>query len=159
MADVEKKDSAGVCFPPPLVYLIAVVMGYLLHSFYMPLPIDDQTPMRIASVVMFSVFGLLFLGMSFSHFKRTGQKPEPWTPSPEIITEGIYQYTRNPMYVGMGLLQLAFAFGLNTQWILFFTPASLFIVYLIAIRPEEAYLLEKFGDSYSQYLKKVRRWL
>lgn len=153
------EDKAKVRFPPPLVYLIAVLAGYLLDRYVVALPIDEQTPLRIASVVLFVVFGALFLLMSFSHFKRTGQKPEPWTSTPEIITVGIYRYTRNPMYVGMGLLQLAFAFGLNSLWIAAFTPLSLFLVYLIAVRHEEAYLESKFGDSYREYLKSVRRWL
>ncbi len=159
MKSNQSEDKAKVRFPPPLVYIIAILVGYLLDRSIFPLPIDDQIPMRIASVVMFAFFGALFLLMSFAHFKRTGQKPEPWTTTPAIITEGIYQYSRNPMYVGMGLLQLAFAFGLNSLWLIILTPLSLFIVYLIAIRPEELYLEAKFGDSYRAYLRSVRRWL
>ena len=159
MSSSPNEDKAMVRFPPPLVYLIAVLSGYLLDRHVMPMPIDELTPMRIGSIAMFAVFGLLFLLMSFSHFKRTGQNPEPWTTSPEIITVGIYRYTRNPMYVGMALLQLAFAFGLNSLWIAMFTPVSLLLVYLIAVRHEEVYLEGKFGDSYREYLRSVRRWL
>ncbi len=159
MNDTQNDDKANVRFPPPLVYLIAVLVGYLLDRYILPLSIVEQSSMRIAFVVFFAVFGALFLLMSFSHFKRTGQKPEPWTSTPEIVTVGIYRYTRNPMYVGMGLLQLAFAFGLNSLWLVVFAPLSLFVVYLIAIRPEEVYLETKFGDNYREYLRSVRRWL
>jgi protein-S-isoprenylcysteine O-methyltransferase Ste14 len=159
MGESNRKDKANVRFPPPLVFVAVVLTGYLLDRFFLVLPLIDRNEIRIAAIIVFTFTGSLLLLLSFIHFKRTGQKPEPWTSTPEIISSGIYRYSRNPMYVGMGLLQLAFAAGFNTWWIILLLPLSLYLVYLIAVRHEELYLEAKFGDTYRQYKDSVRRCL
>jgi protein-S-isoprenylcysteine O-methyltransferase Ste14 len=71
----------------------------------------------------------------------------------------VYRLTRNPMYVGMALLQTAIGVGLANAWILAFVPLVLLLVHATAIRHEEAYLERKFGESYASYKRSVRRWL
>ena len=90
---------------------------------------------------------------------RTGQHPAPWKPSPELILQGPYRFTRNPMYLGLTLIQLGLGFAVNNLWISAFAPLSLLTVHFIAVLPEEKYLSEKFGDSYTRYLTHVRRYL
>jgi protein-S-isoprenylcysteine O-methyltransferase Ste14 len=63
------------------------------------------------------------------------------------------------MYVGMALLQLGIGIGWANGWILTLIPPVLIIIYVTAIRHEEAYLEQKFGDSYAEYKNSVRRWL
>ena len=63
------------------------------------------------------------------------------------------------MYAGLALVQVALAFALANGWILALQPAALAVVYATAVRPEEAYLENKFGDSYRTYKRAVRRWL
>jgi protein-S-isoprenylcysteine O-methyltransferase Ste14 len=88
-----------------------------------------------------------------------GPGSQPWLPSPELLVEGIYRYTRNPMYLGMTLLQLGLGIALDNGWIALFAPVALLIVPFLAVRPEEAYLAEKFGESYRRYCETVRRYL
>lgn len=92
-------------------------------------------------------------------FRRTGQDPKPWKTTPEIISTGVYRFTRNPMYLGMALLQVGIGVGFANGWILALLPPVLVIIYAVAIRPEETYLESKFGDGYTAYKKSVRRWL
>jgi protein-S-isoprenylcysteine O-methyltransferase Ste14 len=65
--------------------------------------------------------------------------------------------TRNPMYVGMAFLYVAFAFGV--MWALAFLPAVLLIVDRFVIAREEPYLEAKFGRAYRDYKARARRWL
>jgi protein-S-isoprenylcysteine O-methyltransferase Ste14 len=92
-------------------------------------------------------------------FQQTGQDPKPWESSPEIIASGIYRYTRNPMYLGMGVIQAALGVLLANVWVVALVPLSWAIIYVIAIRHEEAYLAGKFGQTYLDYKASVRRWL
>jgi protein-S-isoprenylcysteine O-methyltransferase Ste14 len=48
---------------------------------------------------------------------------------------------------------------MNNLWIVLFALPALLTVHLIAVRPEERYLTEKFGESYTRYLSRVRRYL
>jgi protein-S-isoprenylcysteine O-methyltransferase Ste14 len=92
-------------------------------------------------------------------FQNIEQDPKPWTSTPEIIVEGPYKFTRNPMYVMMLLVCIGFAIILAEVWILILTPVCGAIIYFTAIRHEEEYLEEKFGDDYREYRKNVRRWI
>lgn len=92
-------------------------------------------------------------------FRSTGQDPKPWESTPEIISTGIYGFTRNPMYLAMGFLQGGIGLMLVNVWVISLVPVTWFAIYRIAIRHEESYLEQKFGSVYQDYKKSVRRWL
>jgi protein-S-isoprenylcysteine O-methyltransferase Ste14 len=154
-----ERDGAAVHLPPPLVYVIAVIVGVLLHAFVFPLPLQLSLGLRLSAVVLAVLLGLAIGGNAFAHFRRTGQDPKPWESTPEIISTGIYRFTRNPMYVGMALIQVGIGIGLANGWIVALVPVVVVVVYLTAIRHEEAYLEQKFGETYTKYKASVRRWL
>jgi len=152
-------DGAAVRLPPPLVYLFGVIAGVLLHVYVHPLPLGLSPGVRIAaSAVLFAAGLALGIG-AIAHFRRTGQSPAPWTSTPAIIARGSYRLTRNPMYVGMTLFQASFAFAAANGWILALIPLVVLVVQVTAIRHEEAYLERKFGSTYLDYKKRVRRWI
>jgi protein-S-isoprenylcysteine O-methyltransferase Ste14 len=153
------RDGAAVRFPPPLIYLIAVVAGGLLHSFVFPLPLGLPLIARVGVGMLAALMGLAMIRSAFGLFRRTGQDPKPWESTPEVISAGIYRFTRNPMYVGMALIQLGIGIALGNGWIVALVPAALGMIYAIAIRHEEAYLERKFAETYTGYKASVRRWL
>jgi protein-S-isoprenylcysteine O-methyltransferase Ste14 len=157
--DAAERDGANVRIPPPLVYLAALIAGVLLHRFVLPLPLPLGAVPRAVAAVACAALGVAMLVSALRLFDRTGQDPKPWKATPEIISSGAYRYTRNPMYVGMGLLQASFAFALANGWILVLLAVVLVVVNATAIRHEEAYLEAKFGDAYTAYKRSVRRWL
>ncbi|HME71503.1 MAG TPA: isoprenylcysteine carboxylmethyltransferase family protein [Myxococcota bacterium] len=154
-----ENDGAAVRFPPPLVYLMAVIAGGLLHYFLFPLPLVLPRTARVGVAVLTALMGVALMGSAFVLFRRTGQDPKPWKSTPEVISTGIYRFTRNPIYMGMALIQLSIGIGLGNGWIVALVPAVLVIIYAIAIRHEEAYLERKFGEAYTNYKASVRRWL
>ena len=151
--------GARVRFPPPLVYLGAILAGVAAGRWIAaaPLPIDRTA--RVAVGVLIAVVGAAFAASARLHFLRTGQSVIPWKPTPELIFQGPYRFTRNPMYVGMTLLTIGLGVAFNNLWISLFAIPALMAVHVIAVRPEEKYLSEKFGDSYRTYLTRVRRYL
>ncbi len=153
------EDAAAVRFPPPLVYLAGVASGALLHAFVAPLDIALPLPMRIATTAFAVGLGILLMATSAGLFRRTGQHPKPWRVTPEIISTGVYRFTRNPMYVALALAQAGIAIGLANGWILVLVPVVLWVVYITAVRHEETYLEAKFGQTYLDYKRSVRRWV
>ncbi|MCL4684902.1 isoprenylcysteine carboxylmethyltransferase family protein [Myxococcota bacterium] len=154
----DPQDGAAVRFPPPFVYLIAVCVGGVLHAFVAPLPIGLSRMPRIALALVSAGAGFALVSSAMGRFRLTGQDPKPWKSTPEIISSGVYRYTRNPMYVGMALVQTSIGIGWGNGWILAFVPIVLVILYGVAVRHEEAYLERKFGDLYTRYKASVRRW-
>jgi protein-S-isoprenylcysteine O-methyltransferase Ste14 len=122
------------------------------------LPIAVET-IRILVGCSFMVFGVGLVASSRARFLRTGQKPAPWTPTPTLILDGPYRLTRNPMYVGVTLLQIGIGVTSNNGWIALLALVALMLVHFVAVRPEERYLSDKFGEPYRRYLREVRRYL
>ncbi len=79
--------------------------------------------------------------------------------TPSLIVEGPYRFSRNPIYLAMTLGQIGLGLLLDNGWIVALSAASLIAVHFIAVRPEEAYLLDRFGEPYRRYLATVRRYL
>lgn len=154
-----QRDGAAVRFPPPAVYAIAVVLGVLLQAFVLAIPIGLSTGVRIGAGVVLALLGLAIMGAAAGLFRRTGQDLTPWTSTPQILSTGVYRFTRNPMYVGMALLQAAIGIGWGNGWLLLLLAPVLVTIHAIAIRHEEAYLERKFGEEYLAYKRSVRRWL
>lgn len=156
--DIGEMDRAAVKIPPPWVYAGAVLLGILLQAFVVPLPLQIPLVARIGLAVVAALGSLGLMAAAFLPFQRTGQDPKPWKSTPEIISTGIYRYTRNPMYISMGLLQAAIGFGLANGWIVALVLPVLAVIHVTAVRHEEAYLERKFGDAYVEYRSSVRRW-
>lgn len=156
---VDKSDRKGaaVKFPPPVIFLISMALAFGLHTVFpinMGLPIVAQ---YLGGLIILSALVLVFyISQIFSRLKTS---IEPWKPTTAIISTGIYAYSRNPIYVAFCLVPVGLGLIMNSVWLLLsFLPAA-FLVYVIAIKKEEFYLEEKFGEEYLAYKARVRRWL
>ncbi len=148
-----KHGGARVRFPPPAAFLAAVVIGAFLPG--LRLSIVTSAPAGVVLVTAGLAFGLWALGW----FRRTGQDPTPWKPSPELVVRGPYRFSRNPMYVGLVVGTIGIGGVLARGWIVLLTPLALLVVHYTAVLPEEAYLLDRFGEPYRDYMRRVRRYL
>ena len=110
--------------------------------------------------------GLGVIGMSLGVMGVTQFRKAQTTPNPQalekvssLVTSGIYRYSRNPMYLGLVLILLGWAFYLSH--FLSFVLLPVFILYMtrFQIQPEEQMMARKFGKTYQAYLNKVRRWI
>lgn len=125
---------------------------------HLPLP-GGATNIAYAAGWSIGAAGVTVALFALGLFGRAGQDPHPWKTTPALIETGVYRWTRNPMYLGMALVITAFALVLNSLWFLIGTIAFMLSVYQLAVRPEEHYLTNKFGDDYAAYCARVRRWL
>ena len=151
--------GARVRFPPPLVFLGGMLLGVLCQYLVTPAPVPVSRAVRVVSGLLVVMAGFGIIASARLFFVRTGQSPIPWKPSPELIAGGPYRFTRNPMYLGMTLIELGLGLVFDNLWISLFAFPALLTVHLIAVLPEERYLSEKFGESYRLYLTRVRRYL
>ena len=160
MASVNgEREGASVRVPPPVVFVGFAILGAAGERYIGEIPSAVDLPARIAFAVALGLAGVLFMVGAMRLFVATGQDPKPWRPSPELIAAGIYRVSRNPMYIGMALLQASIGVAIGNAWIVLLVPMSMATVHWIAIRHEEQYLGDKFGEAYVQYKRAVRRWL
>ena len=143
MAD-EQRDAATVRFPPPLVYLSAVILGTLLHVYVLPFRYGFGLGARITAGAAIALLGTAVMGGAIGLFRRTGQDPKPWKTTPEIISTGVYRVTRNPMYLGMLMMLMALAIYMGSLPF-YVATLTLFIILNAAFCPYEEQKLVLFA--------------
>ena len=151
--------------PPLLLAVFFIVMMWLVDSATMSHDLLNgyrlfyQFAFPIACILL--LFGIAICLMGVMGFKKAQTTVDPTKPekTSSLVTNGIYQFSRNPMYVGFLCLILAWGMYLDNLCALAF--ALLFIPYMnrFQIQVEEQILLEIFGEEYKDYQSKVRRWL
>lgn len=152
-----KKDHAGVRVPPPVIFLLPLLSGLAIDSAWASRMLAGL-PWMIAGGLLVAI-GLAVLVASAPRHKRAGTNIEPWKPTTAIIDDGIYGYSRNPIYLGMALVCAGIALaGASLVALLLLVPCLLVIRFYVIGR-EEAYLEAKFGQEYRDYLARVRRWI
>ena len=152
-----KKDNPGVIAPPPLILLCFLFLGYVLNRLY-PLAILDA-PLNVIISAVFFAYAALTAGLAFYYMKKAGTNIKTRLPTEAIVKTSVFSYTRNPIYLSMVILLLAFALLFNALWIAVMIPAFMFVMQKGVIEREETYLESKFGDEYLSYKKRVRRWI
>jgi protein-S-isoprenylcysteine O-methyltransferase Ste14 len=145
--------------PPPVVgAATGVAMWGLVTGGSAPATLAAWQWVVCAGLAM---TGMLFdlLGLLAFRSARTTINPMAPQRSSALVTAGVYRITRNPMYVGMGLLLTAWAVALGSVWALA-GPATFWLyITRFQIQPEERILKERFGSDFDAYCRRVRRWL
>ncbi|MEW6353717.1 MAG: isoprenylcysteine carboxylmethyltransferase family protein [Pseudomonadota bacterium] len=156
MAQHPTQDTAGIIALPPLIYAVALIIGWLIEYFF---------PTQVFGAPLKHVLGwpLLAAGVTLQvtglrAFKRAQTPVNPFKPSTALITSGPFAYTRNPLYVALTLDYMGLTLLTDTAWPWLLLPAVLLIMYYGVILREERYMENKFGDDYRQYKARVRRW-
>lgn len=149
---------------PPL--LLVLIFAGLMFGISHLLPLwqfisTELVLWRAALAGVWCAAGVVVALLGVITFRRAHTTVNPLTPQQAraLVQNGIFRYSRNPMYLGMLLLLLGWALWLAE--LSAFLPLPFFVWYLnqFQIKPEERALNRLFGASFLQYQQTVRRWL
>jgi len=145
--------------PPPLVTLAIGVLMWL--STYAAPETAMPAELRIGAGLALIIAAGIFVFPAVLSFRRshTTVNPVRIERASHLVTTGIYSVSRNPMYLAMVLLLTAFAFFLGSLYSLLGPLALMLFLTRFQILAEERALAEIFGQRYSDYCARVRRWL
>jgi len=145
--------------PPMILVAIAAVLMWAIARAAPHLTREYPGSALLASALL--VLGIVIVALGLRAFRRSSTTVDPRFPenASGVVSSGIYRYTRNPMYLGMLVVLLAWAAVLSNVATL--VVPVLFALYITRwqIVPEERALAAKFGAAYEAYRKSVRRWL
>ncbi|ORT52738.1 hypothetical protein ST37_00020 [Vibrio sp. qd031] len=144
---------------PPLIQLsICFLLMFMVSSGALT---DGAFTIRFAFWVAISITAAVVSLLGVWEFKRHQTTVNPMDPesSGSLVRSGIYQYSRNPMYLGFLLFLFAFGILLGDVKSLFIVPLFFSYMTIFQIIPEERALQGLFGNEYKQYQREVRRWL
>lgn len=145
---------------PPVVVVIVTAALMWLTARAMPgygfvIPAEGLLSSILAAV------GAVVAAWGVLAFRRAGTTINPMKPasSSSLVVSGIYARTRNPMYLGLLLLLLAWAIHLSHPAAFLFLPPFVLYMNRFQIEPEERALASLFGQAFTTYASRVRRWL
>jgi protein-S-isoprenylcysteine O-methyltransferase Ste14 len=157
------RDHPGVFIPPPLFFVVAFLIGWAIdrrrHAPIMRTDVGALYAIERGLGWVLVAAGIALAIWAALTFRRAKTGIVPITPATTVVAEGPYRFTRNPMYVAMAVAYLGAALLFNSFWILLLLLAAVAGISLYVIPREERYLSSKFGDAYTSYRKRVRRWL
>lgn len=158
MAEHAPLTSPGVRFPPPLLFAAGLAAGWLMNRLRtFPLG-GDRHAVQLLGVLL-AVLGASLAAWGIVTFRLSRTPIRPTRAASRLVQRGPYRHTRNPMYAGLTSAYLGIAAFMDSAWPLLALPVVLFLLIRLVIRREEAYLQAAFGDEYTSYRSRVRRWL
>ena len=143
--------------PPPILVLILITSNYFfrnqLEIIYLPYK-------HSISILIFLVGTLILINPVFKFIKsKTTVNPIKFRKVSQLITTGIFKYSRNPMYLGMIFIIIS----TSILYLNYYSITTPFIFYFwinrFQIKREEIFLAKKFGKEYVSYKSKTRRWI
>ena len=142
---------------PPTWLLFAIIIMMVLN-FTVPVA-RIVPPLWNLLGLMFLASGMILNLIGDNAFKQARTTIKPFQEASSLVTEGVFQISRNPMYLGMVLILTGIALLLRSlSPFLIIIPFAI-LIDQIYIRVEEQMLAEKFGASWEAYQAKTRRWL
>lgn len=150
------RDNAGVIAPPPLIYLLPLLLGLLMNR-RVGAPFLPLGATRLVGAPL--VAGGLLLGAWFLRTLRGAGTPvDPREPVSALVTSGPYRYSRNPGYLAMAMIYAGISSLANSLPSILLLPVALGVIQRGVIEREERYLEGLFGEEYLAYRTRVRRW-
>ena len=155
MAD--NQDNPGINVPPPLIYVVPLILGLLLdRRWHVPF-----LPRGVARITGWPLIGgwVVLSKWSLQTIRDAEVPIRTDKPVPRLTTNGPFAYSRNPSYLALAMLYAGIAVLRNSLWAILLLPAVLLVIQREVIGREERYLERTFGQEYLDYKASVRRWV
>lgn len=160
---MRENGPPNIPIKPSKVLYLGIAGGMLLT--YMAnltvCPKDFKTVLSVLSLLGYFLLMLSMVVMSMACFSFSKVKTNIRTdrPAESVVTDGIFRFTRNPIYLSFCLLGVSLSMILNSLWVFLGTVPFCVYIHHLVIPEEERYMGKNFGDVYMSYKRKTPRWL
>lgn len=147
---------------PPRIFFGCVLVS-LIADIFLPTTASPLATLPL-SIRLITGLGILGSGFTFmmwahTHFTSVGTAIKTWEPASELVTEGAFRHSRNPMYVGFVAILLGGGIAIENLPMMLSAVIMFLFLDRYVIPREEIYLRHRFDKAYTDYLQNVRRWL
>jgi protein-S-isoprenylcysteine O-methyltransferase Ste14 len=150
----------GIRCHAPIVFLAALAVAWRLHrTWNLPIEVGGHGVVRSSAGWLLILGGFLLGAISIGTLVRARTTFLPDRESNYLVMAGPFAFSRNPIYVGMMAIYVGIALASNSAWPILLLPLVWIVMRAYIIAREERYLAGKFGETYVDYRRRVRRWL
>jgi len=150
-------QECTVRVPPWTWFFLSLLAGLGLQRIVplslLPPPVDSLIGWGVVGA------GMALLGWSERQFAHQKTSHDHRAVASALITAGPFQFSRNPVYLGLLTLLVGLGISMNTIWILIFAPLAMLVMQFHVVPREETCLEKLFPDAYPGYRQSVRRWI
>ena len=142
----------------PIFYFVAAVLAMVILGLAPPVVRIFSWPWTLLGIAP----ALVGVTLNLMADAATMQQKNPLGPSQEpttLVTEGVFQVSRHPMYLGMTLMLLGFAMLSGALSSFVIVAGFAILMELVFMRREERALDRTYRESWRQYERNVRRWV
>jgi len=150
-------DRANVIASPTMIFAGVLVLGFGLDMIWPVAFLPEGWGLSLGLIVIFAAVNIKLFAVREMVRVKTNLNINK--PAKDIATSGPFSVSRNPLYIGIILLNIGIGCIVNSLWILLLSAGLAATLQKGVIEPEEAYLEQKFGDKYMRYKARVRRWI
>lgn len=145
--------------PPALQVVLFGFLMWFIKKITQQQHFDFQYQNQASWLIFF--IGIILGLFAVYSFKKAKTTVDPLNPekASQLVVQGLYKYSRNPMYVAMLFVLIAFCLRLGNLYNLVVVVIYIWFITEFQIKPEEKTLTKLFGQDYNKYISKVRRWL
>lgn len=126
---------------------VIIMPSSIIYSIFLPLKID--TPWFYTGLAIF-ILALIMSVLTTVSFAGT--------PVDKPVTSGIYRISRHPIYLSGFLVNLSIGIAC-ASWVILLCAVLWIILWRIVVPTEERFLIDRYGDSYQDYINRTPRWL
>jgi len=140
-----------------MVFIAGLVVGVIANTFFHLWIWGAPWDYMVGGILL--ILGVWLSISAGRAFRKHNTPTEPWKPTSQLVQDGPYKFSRNPIYLSFAVFYVGLAIIFNS------IPALIILVPLIIafdrtqVQREERYLDGRFGEDYRSYKKKVRRWI
>lgn len=142
----------------PSILALGHIVGIFLLEQFVSFPFVTPSVLRYAGFALV-VIGFLLGANAFNEFRSACTTLDPHGSVKALVTGSMYRFTRNLIYLGFLLIVIGLPLFFGVYWGLLAAPLFVVTLNRLVIEKEETYLEKKFGEVYTGYRSRVRRWL
>lgn len=153
----ENKNTVHyVLFSSSFIFLLAIILGVFFDTFLNKEIFSDGIYQNIGFILLVIGSIIIYWAQKASlNFKIKIQK----NIKKSYFEFGPYGYTRHPTHFGLFVMTLGFGLLINSLFSIIFTILAHFFTKIFNVKKEEEILISKYGETYSEYKKKVKNWI
>ncbi len=148
--------APDVLIHPPVLFALSIAAGLLL-AWLVPIGGKSVGPRELALLPV--GIGGAFIYYAWQRMRAADTNMPTFQPATALVTDGIFAWSRNPIYIGLVLIHFGIGLGLPNVWVTMLTVPFAFVLHYGVILREEAYLTELFGEPYRAYMTRTKRWM
>lgn len=145
---------------PPILLFAALLAAWALETLWPAATLFASTGSWLRVIGVVSVLAGIALDLAaMLAMRRLHTNVLPHRGAQRLVTDGVFAFSRNPIYLGNTLLLMGLALALHWPWLLACALVSAVLVDRVAIRREERHLSARFGQAFTDYATRVPRWI